>query len=333
VRGRAVTGTGAASALPDFGDWRAARAEPLAQDASARRYRRLRRSDGRTAILMSAPVARAADRDSLDAFCAIAAHLRGLGLSSPEIYRSNRPAGQLLLEDLGDTSLARLLADDRGAAQGAYAQAAEVLAHLETAPVPAAVPRPDLPAVVDMIDLTLEQADCGDAAAEALKSALSKALATHWADGTALALRDYHADNLMWLPDRAGPARIGLLDFQDAMVLPRGYDLASLLDDPRRDVPRGWRRALIAAAAARAGVRAARMTSRVNALSLLRNLRILGIFRRLSTQAARPRYARYIPRTIALIEAAARDASLRDVAPRLRPVLDGAAAWYVAGPS
>ena len=105
------------------------------------------------------------------------------------------------------------------------------------------------------------------------------------------------------------------LDFQDALVLPEGYDLASLVDDPRRTVPEAWRDDLIRAHAAARGLSEADMSRRVDLLSLQRNLRILGIFRRLTTELGRPAYARFLPRTRTLLLRSAGHPELRRPAP------------------
>ncbi|MBF9061460.1 phosphotransferase, partial [Rhodobacterales bacterium HKCCSP123] len=139
----------------------------------------------------------------------------------------------------------------------------------------------------------------------ALPALMAEALARHAGGPPVLALRDYHADNLIWLPAREGPARIGLLDVQDAVALPLGYDLASLLDDPRRDVPETVRSALTRWFAATQGLDPGAAAARLATLSLLRNLRILGIFRRLSTEGGKPRYAAFLPRTGRLVDRAA----------------------------
>jgi aminoglycoside/choline kinase family phosphotransferase len=116
-----------------------------------------------------------------------------------------------------------------------------------------------------------------------------------------VSLRDVHADNLIWRAERTGADRVGLLDFQDALVLPDGYDLASLLDDPRRRVPEAWRAEAIGRYAADRRRPPVEMAQRVAVLSVLRNLRILGIFRRLARDEGRPGYASYLPRTRDLI--------------------------------
>ncbi len=307
--------------------------QPVAQDASARRYWRVTQVGQTSAVLMHTPLATEADRAAFRAFLELAAYLRENGLAAPEVYSVDRAQGFALIEDLGTDSLARLLETDRSTARAAYQTAAELSLHLSQCTAPEWVARPGQSDLVAMVDLTLDRLDAPAALREDLTLELGRALDQHAAGQAALALRDYHADNLMWCADRAGLARIGLLDFQDAVVLPLGYDLASLIDDPRRVVPEGWRQELIADFAARLGVDGAAMTRRINALSLLRNLRILGVFHRLATDAERPHYAAYLPRTTALIARAARDPGLAGLARPVAALLAQASAWDLAVPS
>lgn len=288
--------------------WQAAAQAPLAGDASSRAYLRLSRGDDR-AIVMLAPVATAADRDSLSAFLRIGAHLAALGLSAPRVIAADPDQGLILLEDFGDATLARLLQEDPRSAHAAYQVAGDVTAALAQAELPDWIARPDPKAQAKMIALTLDFLPRGHGLAE-LEPMLATALSAH-ADGSpVLALRDYHGDNLIWLPARDGVARIGLLDFQDAVALPLGYDLASLLDDPRRAVPAEWRATMIARFAADHGLPLDHANSRIATLSLLRNLRILGIFHRLAGQGGKPRYRAYLSRTGALIDRAVADPAL-----------------------
>ena len=296
--------------LSDAG-WDDAAQSALAGDASSRSYLRLRRADGASAILMRAPVETMADRDSLAAFLRVGAHLTGLGLSVPGVMAEDAGRGLVLMEDLGDATLARLLAGDRGQAAEAYGVvAAEVLPALARAPVPDWAARPDAMGQAAMIDLTLGLLPEG---VDGLREALAAALAALCLGAPVLALRDCHGDNLIWLPERAGAARIGLLDYQDAVALPLGYDLASLVDDPRRDLPEGWREDLIAGFAAALGLPLPAMGARVAVLSLLRNLRILGIFQRLATLMGKPQYRAFLPRTGRLIDRAVAHPALSDL--------------------
>jgi len=303
--------------------WGDATTAPLAGDASARRYLRVCQGP-HSAVLMLAPVASADDRDSLDNFLHMAGFLRGCGLAAPEIHATARQSGLILMQDFGDLSLARVL--DTGEATEAYAQAAEIPCLIARAPPPVRVARPDTAAQADMAALTFDLLGEAGRFRDDLRPGLIEALGTHAGGEPALSLRDYHAENLIWCRRETGARRIGLLDFQDAVMLPAGYDLASLVDDPRRIVPLALRQHLIAAFAGRTGSPLPEAQARVDTLSLLRNLRILGIFHRLS-QSGKPAYRRFLPRTNALVARAASNPALAALRDPVADVLARAARW------
>ncbi len=276
--------------------WGSADRRHLAGDASDRRYERLRLGAA-TAVLMDNPPGGA---DDPAAFSRMARHLRDLGLSAPAILAEDLPHGLLLLEDLGDDLFARLLQADPAREADLYAPAVDVLLHLQRA-----MPPPGLP--------NLTARDWAEAAAFALEwyafaatgrkpdadrfvTALADALQAH-ADGPrVLILRDFHAENLLWLPGRAGLKRVGLLDFQLGQLAQPGYDLVSLLQDARRDVAPKTEAAMIARFAAATGVDPAGFAAHYATLGAQRALRILGVFARLCLVAGKPQYLRLIPR-------------------------------------
>jgi aminoglycoside/choline kinase family phosphotransferase len=274
---------------------KAARAH-LAGDASARSYQRLT-LEGRRAVLMDNPPGGADDPAS---FVAIARHLRGLSLSAPDVLAADLTDGFLLLEDLGDAVFARLLADQPAMELPLYTAATEVLLHLQAHPAPAGLP--DLTAD-DWAEAALLVLDWYAFAVtgtrpdpKALKAALGTALGLH-ADGRrVLILRDYHAENLIWLPERRGLARVGLLDFQLAQMGQPAYDLVSLLQDARRDVTAATEAALVGKFAAATGQDSASFAAAYATLGAQRALRILGIFARLCLTAGKAGYVRLIPR-------------------------------------
>jgi hypothetical protein len=121
--------------------------------------------------------------------------------------------------------------------------------------------------------------------------------------GDTLVLRDYHIDNLMLLPDRSGVQGCGLLDFQDAVCGPPSYDLVSLLDDARRDVPADLRRRMTERyIAAFPSLDRAAFLESAAILAAQRNCKILGIFTRLWKRDGKPRYLVHIPRIWRLLD-------------------------------
>lgn len=276
--------------------WGAARAEHLAGDASDRTYQRLHLGP-QSAVLMDSPPGGV---DDIRAFVDMDRHLGHLGLSAPAILAEDLDAGFLLLEDLGDDLYARLLDREPGREAQLYAAAVDVLAHLQTAPAPGNLPNLSAEdwsrAAALVVDHYIPAATGTHPDPGPFLACLTQALRTH-ADGPrVLILRDFHAENLLWLPDRQGLARVGLLDFQLGQMGQPGYDLVSLLQDARRDVAPETEAAMIARFAALTGADATIFAASYATLGAQRALRILGIFARLCTHAGKPQYLRLIPR-------------------------------------
>ncbi|ETX27912.1 aminoglycoside phosphotransferase family protein [Roseivivax isoporae] len=304
----------------DRAGWGGAVPAPLAGDASSRRYTRLERG-GDTAILMQDP------GGDVDRFARLARLLSGWGLSAPAILACDAAAGLLLAEDLGDALFARLAASEPAREPALYAVAVDVLGVVERHAPPADLPPAgpaELAALTGMaFDWYLPRAggprDAGLAAD--VRTAFEDALATHAPEMSVMILRDYHAENLLWLPDRTGVARAGLLDFQDAMRGPPGYDLVSLVEDARRDVSPAAAEIARTRYLERSGRSAAELRPRLAVLGAQRNLRILGVFARLAAQAGKPHYIDLVPRVWAHLDRALDHPALAAVARRLRPVL------------
>lgn len=274
--------------------WGMARRAHLAGDASARSYERLVLAGAR-AVLMDAPPGCG---DDVGDFHRIGLHLAGLGLSPPHTIALDEARGLMLIEDLGDGIYARLLEADPSQELPLYTAAVDVLIRLQSAPAPAGLP--DLSAADWAQSAALAPEFYALAATGrvpdtgAYLSALEAALRAH-ADGPrVLILRDYHAENLLWLPAREGVARVGLLDFQLGQMGQPEYDLVSLLQDARRDVSPETEAAMLAhfgAATGRGDVSAS-----YAALGALRALRIIGIFARLTMTQGKDRYLAFLPR-------------------------------------
>ncbi|MFV0474778.1 MAG: aminoglycoside phosphotransferase family protein [Pikeienuella sp.] len=304
--------------------WGGAAISPLAGDASNRRYERAAMG-GRRAVLMDAPAERGED---IARFLAFTAWLRDLGLSAPEVFAAEADAGFALIEDLGDALFARAAAARPELEEELYAAAVDLLPRL--ASPPASVSWAGAPAPVEPYDhAVLEReamlaldwwakgagaAPSADLAAE--YAGLIRAACADVADARDhLALRDYHAENLIWLPERRGDARVGLLDYQDALAGHAAYDLVSLLEDARRDTSAALREAMIARHLRASDMDAEGFRAAYAALGAQRNLKIVGIFARLRLRDGKPQYLDLIPRVWAHLA--------RDLAhPRLAPLAD-----------
>ena len=314
--------------------WGGAVVTPIPGDASTRRYSRL--ADGpRRALLMDQPqgaetpaappdagteqrralgynaMARLAGAD-ITRFAEVARYLKSRGLSAPEIYTADAAAGFMILEDLGDALFADVLAEG-GDESALYTNAVAVLAKLHDEAAPGAMgTRPlfayDETALLAETDLFTEWylPHALGRAATADESGTHRALwraalAPVAAAPRVFVHRDYHAQNLIWLPQRAGAARTGLIDFQDAVAGSRAYDLVSLLEDARRDVdPAVAREALRhyqdAMAAQGMPVDEAAFAAEMATVAAQRNAKIVGIFARLFRRDGKPRYLALLPR-------------------------------------
>lgn len=282
--------------------WGRAGAEPMAGDASARRYVRLRAPDGGTAILMDAGPDQAG---STGRFVRLAGWLSGNGFSAPRILAADAAQGLLIVEDLGEALFADLLRRDPAREGELAGLACEVLHRLADLPPPeglAALDPQRLGALVaEALPWHLRQppAACR-AAADRLAAAIEADAAGIDEGRRIFAHRDYFAGNLVLLADRRGHGRTGILDFQDAVLAHPAYDLVSYLQDVRRAVPAGLEQQVIAAFCDRSGADRETFAASYAVLGAQRALRIAGVFARL-IDAGKTRYAAHLPRTWRLV--------------------------------
>ena len=310
----------AIGAFLDAAGWGGAERSPLAGDASFRRYERVVDGDA-SAVLMDAPPG----REDVRPFIAVAERLIGLGFSAPNILARDEAAGLLLLEDLGDETYTAVLRDG-GDEAALYGSALDVLIALHrNYEDDGALPPYDDDRLLEEAALLVDwylpalrgNGTPRDVRAEYLEL-WRESFAVARAMPSSLVLRDYHVDNLMWLADRPGVAACGLLDFQDAVIGPVTYDLVSLLEDARRDVPAALARDLhgryLAAFPALDGQAFAASYA---VLGAQRSAKILGIFTRLDRRDGKPVYLEHIPRVWRWLEG--------DLA---HPALARLAAWF-----
>jgi len=301
----------------------------LQGDASTRAYERLVQGAKR-AVLMNAPrrpdgppvrnglpySAIAHLAEDVKPFVAIARALKAHGFSVPEIYAADVVDGLLILEDLGSEPV--VSGEPSAPSEERYAAAIDVLINLHreapptVLPVAAGIehrlPRYDTDAFLIEAELLLgwyiphrSGTPVTDEARREFVARWRIALARVGEAPATWVLRDFHSPNLLWLPEREGAARVGLLDFQDALVGPAAYDVASLLQDARVDVPEAMEISLLGRYAK------ARQTDDPNfnlagfvelyaTLAAQRATKILGIFARLDRRDGKPQYLRHLPR-------------------------------------
>lgn len=311
------------------------RREPLPGDASTRRYERLTTPSGASLMLMDqAPALESPPCDPvwtpderrahgwnatarlsagrIEAFAAVADHLRSVGLSAPEVVALDAANGLAVLEDLGDDLYARVI--ERGADERPlYLEAVEALARLHlAAPLPGHLSGPggnwplltyDATALQAGADLFIEwmpkllpELDFSPDARAEWHEAWAPVTAMGEAKARVMAHRDYHAENLLWLPGREGFRRVGLIDFQDAVLAHPVWDLHSLLQDARRDVSPEIERAALDHYIDVTMVDGDEYRADYAALAALNEARILGVFARLIARDSKPRYRRFMPR-------------------------------------
>lgn len=322
------------AAFLDAAGWGAATHFPVKGDASTRSYTRL--VDGaRRAILMDAPRRAEApscppDADeatrkalgtnasarlaggNLHAFVAVSQALRAAGLSAPAVFATDAERGLALLEDLGDDLYARAI--DHGTDEKAlYEAAIDVLLDIQSRVAPPAPSDAYTMLSYDALALAVEASlftewYWKDRKGGDVPDDLGAEYRAIWHDLIAalpapsvVVLRDYHAENLLWLPDRAGVGRVGLIDFQDALVGHRAYDLVSILEDARRDVPQALARAMIdrftnGLAQRQADFDHAAFAAEYAIIAAQRNAKILGVFCRLALRDKKPAYRDLLPR-------------------------------------
>ncbi|HCE71410.1 phosphotransferase [Ruegeria pomeroyi] len=274
--------------------WATATRAPLAGDASARRYERLTNPEtGQTAVLMDAPPEQG---ETVHRFVELARHLRAQGLSAPEILAEDPAQGFLLIEDLGDDLFTRVIARDPTLEAPLYEAATDLLVALRDMPLMAGLDSYGPALLAEKTDIAFDHyvsGITGDDVSETRDRFIDRFgdLLHQTVQGPkVLILRDYHAENLIWLPDRSDLARVGLLDFQDAVVGHPAYDLVSLLQDIRRDVPARIEMPMIARFIEATGADDHEFRTAYAVLGVQRNLRILGVFARLSRDLGKTRY-------------------------------------------
>ncbi len=278
--------------------WDNARISPVAGDASFRRYFRVE-AGGRKAILMDAPP----PHEDPKPFIAIAEYLTGSGFAAPEIFARDLTRGLVLLEDFGDQRMREHIDDHPKDEEPIYRQVIDLLQALHRAPA-AELPAYDEQQYLREANLLTEwycpaqQLDVDTEGFEAIwREILAPVIAAQ--NPPVTVMRDYHAENIMLLED----GRLGLLDFQDALIGHPAYDLVSMLQDARRDVSDALEENMLVYYLSGHDQDAANaFRSHYAILGAQRNTKIIGIFTRLCMRDGKERYLDFLPRMWRLLE-------------------------------
>ena len=317
--------------------WDKADRAPVPGDASSRRYERLSLG-GKRAVLMDAPSgvetpsepegASVSERQALgynalariagnnpEAFAVIGHELSKRGFSAPQILAADLDNGLMLLEDLGDNLYARVIEKDPAQERKLYEAAIDTLAAIYRSTFPPSaefggktwrIRDYDTAALLAEADLFLDwyardfgQDIKGEARADwnEIWTQMFQSLKAH---APGLALRDFHAENIFWLPERQAVERVGLIDFQDGLFAHPSYDLVSLIEDARRDVSSELAVPLMKRFCQKAGLKyGSKFKTAYAVMGAQRNAKILGIFVRLAERDGKPHYRDLIPRVAA----------------------------------
>ena len=300
--------------------WGQARISPILVDASRRSYARLTER-GSTCLLMDSPPLAAGPsvRDgkpywaiahsaaTVQPFIDIASELDRCGLSVPGILAQSAAEGLLLVEDFGDRTFSMEISAGRPM-HDLYLAATDVLVELAGHQAPASVPDYDSRALTIETSLLIDWYWRHATGTDAPKSVQAE-FDDLWRDQVApltaaprnWVLRDFHSPNLLWLPERQGIKKVGVIDFQDALAGPAAYDLVSLLQDARLDVPETLERDLlehymVRRSAHGAGFDRATFLHTYALMGAQRATKLLGIFVRLAKRDNKPGYLRFLPR-------------------------------------
>ena len=281
--------------------WAGAKRFRIAGDLSARRYFRLTDAGGDTLILMDADPRL---DPSTPSFVEVTNWLRTANLSAPEILASAADEGLLLLEDFGDNKVSEVIKSAPDLRGEIYALALELIDRVQERSFDG-LHTPDPQELVDLTRLADDYYPHLDQARlKPFRAVLETVFAKVLSESPVVSLRDFHAENLIWLPNRTGVRRLGILDYQDAFLTHPIYDVVSLLTDARTDIEPAFRTEMIKKYTQRSGRDLAVVSRAFAAFSAQRNLRILAIFARSASRDGKPVHLPKMPRVYGyLIEA------------------------------
>ena len=283
--------------------------EHIPQDASSRKYYRLNNN----LLLMESTSSENKNHE----FIKVSKHLRKIGLSAPKVIKVDHKKGLYLIEDFGDLTYNKAIKNNISE-ELLYINAIRCLSHIHNAKPPLDFPKYDYKYLLDEVNLFI------DWYFKEINIKLNNDSINKWQlswmkifknlDQNKLVLRDFHADNLFWLPKRKEIRKVGLIDFQDALIGDEAYDISSLLEDVRRDVSQKTKSIAI-----REFIKLNKIKNKnkfiqnYNIFAAQRNAKIVGIFIRLARRDNKLKYLELVNKAMNIFLRSAKRAKLKEI--------------------
>ncbi len=283
--------------------------ECIPQDASSRCYYRLNNN----LLLMEST---AIENKNYE-FIKVSKFLRNIGLSAPEIIKKDHKKGLYLIEDFGDLTFNKALKKDISE-KLLYSSAVKCLSHIHNVRPSIDLPRYDQKYLLSEVNLFTEwyfkeiNIKLNDKSTKAWEQSWIKTFKE--LNNNKLVLRDFHADNLFWLPTRANIKKIGIIDFQDALIGDEAYDISSLLEDVRRNVSKHTKEIVIQEFIELNRIKNInQFIKNYNILTAHRNAKIVGIFIRLARRDKKIKYLKFVNQAMKIFLTSAKKANLEEI--------------------
>ena len=287
--------------------------EPIKQDASNRRYFRI--NDKKSTLLMDSP---SIDNNNYE-FIKISEYLNTIGLSAPKIIKKNHINGLFLIEDFGNLTFNEAIRNNISE-ELLYKNAIQCLSKIHKSDNPKNIPIYNNKYLLAELSLFTEwffkeiDIELNNSAIIKWEKAWNKALIEIKKGNNKLVLRDFHADNLFWLPNRKNIKRIGLIDFQDALIGHEAYDISSLLEDVRRNVSEKTKKIVMQEFIKISNIKNEKQFfQNYKVLTAQRNAKIVGIFIRLARRDNKKHYLELVNKAMNIFLNSAKDANLEEV--------------------
>ena len=284
--------------------------KPIPQDASSRKYYRIH---NKNLLLMIS----SSNKNKNYEFIKISKYLKAIGLSSPEIIKADHKKGFFLIEDFGDLTFSKAMKNNISE-ELLYSNAIQCLSTIHNYSLDINVPVYNYKYLIDEVNLFPEwylkeiNIKINNLIMHEWQTAWIKIL--NKLDNNKLVLRDFHADNLFWLPDRSNIKKIGLIDFQDALIGNEAYDISSLLEDVRRDVSERTKEISIQKFIDINKINNKKeFMQNYNILTAQRNAKIVGLFIRLTRRDKKFNYLKLVNKAMKIFLESANEAELKDI--------------------